>query len=688
MKRHQFFALAAVALVACVDGGRSSGPNFAISDAAHGGATPGFYFLPPIVPQPAISEPFNAFLQPLVRICPLDDADNVVCGSAPIRFTSATGPGSETIRVSTQDKHYIVNWHTDQPPAVEPGQRYRIEIFADRDGTVLLGFADVKIAATGKEAKNITNGSEGETIGLVDGKTLAIKFFAGLGALGQCDPDGPTCAEAIVSPEDGGLVVAVNADGEAEAFADFPGGWTDEPTTVMLERIVDDPTPLGAPEGLHQWPLFYEFTAFVVREGEEGPVRVPAGQFTRRVRIGVCNIDNALGDPDHPEDRGTISLGIGRGDHFRTLPAADATDILGLCDGITLAAHSGAGASGWRAFLARAAAVATDVFLPRPLHARAAVVVDGGAGGSTDSFESPVGTVEGRPDLVVDEIRISPTSPEPGDAITITAEIRNVGRIHAGRTLVTIDVDGQSPFERELSCPNLDEGEVSWTASLAPFDQSEESCFVSRTVSFEAAGDFTVTARADAVGDLATESNEENNASAATFTVAAALRGLTTDPTGDVASGEPDLVTGTASVSGGNLTLSVRFAQGTFSSQTTLAQFLLDTDANPSTGTPGSDAGGINDAGIIGWEFLVEMGSDFHGTEATIRRSDFQSAGTAVVSFVSNGMDVTIPLSVLGGDDGQLTFKVVTFSQLTPTTFTGVLDYMPNVGQPAAVLAP
>ena len=519
MKRHQLIALAGIVLVACVDGGRSSGPNFAISDAAHGGAIPGFYFLPPIVPQPSISDAFNAFLQPLVTICKWS---GTTCPNAPIAaFTRTSGTGSELIRVSTLDRHYIVNWHTDAF-GVQPDDQYRIQIFADPDGTVLLGFADIKIAATGKEAKNITNGSAGETIGLVDGKTLPIKFFVGIGALGQCTPGGPTCAEAIVSPEDGGVVVAVNGDGEPEAFADFPHDWANEPITVKLERLPNTP-PVGFPEGVLQWPLFYEFEAFV-SDGEGGLVPF-SGQFAGRVRIGVCNIDNPFGDPDHPEDRSTISLGIGRGEHFRTLPAANAADILGLCDGVTLAVRSGADAKGWRALLARAAAVATDVLLPRPLHASAAVVVDGGAGGSTDSFGSPVGTVKGRPDLVVHDISIFPTSPQPGDAITITAEIRNSGNLHAGRTLVTIDVGGQSPFEGELSCPNLDKGEVLWTASLAPFDQSEESCFVSRTVSFEAAGDFTVTARADAVGDLATESNEENNTRVATFTVAAAPRG-------------------------------------------------------------------------------------------------------------------------------------------------------------------
>lgn len=519
-------AAALVVALACLDDAsrRPAGPNAMIFDAAHNG-TEGFYFLPPLVPQPNITHSFNAFLQPLVRICPLvavNGVDQVQCPTAPIQFTRTTGTGSEVIRVSTVDRHYIVNWHTDFPPGVQPGERYRIEVFADAEGTVLLGFADIEIAATGKEAKNITNDIDGETIGLVDGKTLVIKFFVGIGALGACEATGPTCAEAIV-PTSGGLVVAVNADGEAEAFADFPDGWNDEPTEVRLERITefDDLAPatgpLGAPPTMRQWPLFYDFTAFEIVPGEGGPERVLAGQFNERVRIGVCNIESPFTNPVHPEDRSDLSLGIGGPREFRTLPLANAADILGFCEGVTLALHNDVEPDAWGALFASAVARATSIIVPRPLNAATtAVVVDGGMGGSTDSFRSPVGTVEGRPDLVVEAINVFPSGSELGDAFIITAEIRNNGTVHAGRFQVTIDVSGLPAFEEELWCPNLEESESALTASLAPFTPSEETCFVSRPVSL--AGDFTVTTRADAVGDLVTESDEGNNERVFEFT--------------------------------------------------------------------------------------------------------------------------------------------------------------------------
>jgi hypothetical protein len=47
-------------------------------------------------------------------------------------------------------------------------------------------------------------------------------------------------------------------------------------------------------------------------------------------------------------------------------------------------------------------------------------------------------------------------------------------------------------------------------------------------------------------------------------------------------------------------------------------------------------------------------------------------------------MDASVPLSVLGGSDGRLNFKVVTSEFIPPGPgFTGVLDYMPDVGLPA-----
>ena len=101
---------------------------------------------------------------------------------------------------------------------------------------------------------------------------------------------------------------------------------------------------------------------------------------------------------------------------------------------------------------------------------------------------------------------------------------------------------------------------------------------------------------------------------------------------------------------------------------------------------PGSDSGCVNDNGIIGAEFLVNLGADL-GTSAQVLQylgtcNSFGSVGNGTTTFVTDGMNATVPLSLLGGSDGRLNFKVVISEQISPTGFTGVLDYMPNVGLP------
>src|SRR5260370_3757688 len=60
-------------------------PEFAISDAAHEGGTPGFYFLPPMVAQPTYSGTFDAditTLNPAIAICDVTNGVANDCGAA------------------------------------------------------------------------------------------------------------------------------------------------------------------------------------------------------------------------------------------------------------------------------------------------------------------------------------------------------------------------------------------------------------------------------------------------------------------------------------------------------------------------------------------------------------------------------------------------------------------------------
>ena len=124
-----------------------------ISDGAHEDGNEHFYFLPPMVAQPTYSGTFDGSLSPVVQI------------SGPNDFNV-----SLSVRVVPEDEHYIVNWHTDD--LYDPGtdNEYRITVLVDK---YELGYADMKVADSGRELKNIDTD---EYVALKDGRTLPIKF--------------------------------------------------------------------------------------------------------------------------------------------------------------------------------------------------------------------------------------------------------------------------------------------------------------------------------------------------------------------------------------------------------------------------------------------------------------------------------------------------------------------------------
>jgi hypothetical protein len=166
----------------------------------------------------------------------------------------------------------------------------------------------------------------------------------------------------------------------------------------------------------------------------------------------------------------------------------------------------------------------------------------------------------------------------------------------------------------------------------------------------------------------------------------------------------PDLVWGSVTTSNdGNVKLMVRFASGTFNNSTTAADFELDTDQNPSTGSAGSDSGCSNDGTVFGDDYFVQMQSGFASNQALIFKAtggcnNFTQIGTATVTIFTDGMDVTFPLTMLTNtasstpgfatsgpaNSGPWNFKVITFSSLGGGGFTGPQGYMPAIGQVAS----
>lgn len=238
--RRVFHYIVLCVAIACTDrepvGPAAQSPDARISDAVHGAGNAHFYFLPPLVPAPSFTGSFDASLSPVVEICAFASSE---CATPLVaRFSSTSGPGSETVRLDVTAQQYVVNWHTDQF-SLDPATTYRIRTLVA--GTEL-GYADVDVVVSAGQAKNVNTG---EFIPLVNGRTLPIKFRVEVGAVHVVTSSG-----AAVSAANGNVIL------------DLPAGAV---TTDLGLTVEPSLPPAGDPRSVPG--AFYEFgpdgTAFL-----------------------------------------------------------------------------------------------------------------------------------------------------------------------------------------------------------------------------------------------------------------------------------------------------------------------------------------------------------------------------------------------------------------------------------------
>jgi hypothetical protein len=183
--------------------GGSAGPTlppgvaFDISDAAHGGL-PGFYFLPPMVPDPGpFTGTFDATLSPVVRICPWN---GTACTGADVVFNG--GSGSEQITVNTMNESYGATWITSRAN-LSAGSLLRLRVYADAITSTALGFADLVVVNKTKDLKDV----QADHIGLVRNIPFQIRFRIETDGAGDAAP-----AVASSVPADGATDVAATSD--------------------------------------------------------------------------------------------------------------------------------------------------------------------------------------------------------------------------------------------------------------------------------------------------------------------------------------------------------------------------------------------------------------------------------------------------------------------------------------------
>ena len=141
----------------------------------------------------------------------------------------------------------------------------------------------------------------------------------------------------------------------------------------------------------------------------------------------------------------------------------------------------------------------------------------------------------------------------------------------------------------------------------------------------------------------------------------------------------PDFVYASALAADGQIVLTARFDPGTYGNDTYVA-FSLDTDTDPSTGWPGTTSNLTIDADVLGVEFVVDAKGTAFGGKARIFEGSTSGftliASDLDITFHEDGLDVVIPLSLIGDDDGRLHFKVTVGVQRTNIFFFPISDWI------------
>jgi len=457
-------AAAALVLVVACQGERAltpavAPPSFTLDDGTRTGGNPDFFFLPPIVPNPSGSANFDAAefnpeLLPVVNVCQLSGNPSlgpVSCG------TIVFGP--VTAQAAVADQHYQVNWHTDQSnlgAGLNVNAFYRIQVFVSEGGT-RLGFADVDPVSSGKELKNLQTG---DVFGLVDGRTLPIKFRIEESAL--CQTGNDTCSSETIVLRDGGSVVLE----ETGDRVDIPPQNSGRTITVTLQLCDREG---GIDVDLRKFGNCLTVTS--------DPPLGEGFSFDPPASVSMCSVRT---DPDVVAELATLSE---EQEDLVTMHRQDDGDIFALPHGGLFCDEPiGSGPSNLFRRFARSLG---ELFAPRPLHA-ATAVLDVGPSGETDFFSDFQLALSAQLNADNDNESAEPPTDlgthEPGASVTATVVVTDVLGAAVANVVVRFThtpppeatgggVSGSAPqcttISGELVCSSGADGTVAvqWTLS-------------------------------------------------------------------------------------------------------------------------------------------------------------------------------------------------------------------------------
>jgi hypothetical protein len=337
----------------------SAGPSALIQDGNHDNGNPFFFWLAPLVQQQA---PTDQFFSKQVR--PTVTISNLCTGAIIHTFADS--------QVQVGDAVFQSNWPTGQDN-LDSSCAYRI---ATAVASRQLGIIDVAVANGGGELRNATTN---EPIPLLDDRTLPIAFFIGVGS--QCDHADADCGEGTAEP--GANTTIVTAHGRAGVF--IPAGAVDKPATIIIESADDRPCIAALLEPVFPGNIGPLGNSCYDFHTEPPLADVNAGgKFNTNVTVGICaetgSLDHATRDLLQ-----IFQLHIGADPATRPLTNVRASFL--SCDPSypqLLGSRAGSRTIGAR--LGSLLRAVTAPFVPRPLHASTTMLLDFGAGGSTDLF--------------------------------------------------------------------------------------------------------------------------------------------------------------------------------------------------------------------------------------------------------------------------------------------------------------
>lgn len=173
---------------------------------------------------------------------------------------------------------------------------------------------------------------------------------------------------------------------------------------------------------------------------------------------------------------------------------------------------------------------------------------------------------------------------------------------------------------------------------------------------------------------------------------AAIYYGETYDKSGDSdysGGGDGDLIFASITFDQLIVRVNTRFAPGTFSNSI-MFQVGLDTDKLIITGHPGVNGSGIDDSQIIGVDYIVNYDPTL-GAALVLKYTGTVNSfnminSTSSIYFEQDQVWFEFPRIWLDNDEGAINFKVASAKLIQPdyNGYTNVLDYMSDIGLPAA----